>query len=106
MVIAFYYKRHKRHKGKRRSSLVNLFPTKRTLPNSPRVAKHKELVPQVFSPGNLNSERHGQSQWRSGLAPPAAWGVILETWDRVPHRASSMEPASLRLCLCLSLRSL
>ena len=36
----------------------------------------------------------GQPQWRSGLAPPAAWGVILETEDRVPRRAPCMEPAS------------
>ena len=26
-----------------------------------------------------------------------------ESWDRVPHRASSIEPASPCLCLCLSL---
>ena len=36
----------------------------------------------------------GQPRWRSGLAPPAAWGVILETGDRIPRRASCMEPAS------------
>ena len=36
----------------------------------------------------------GQPQWRSGLAPPAAQDVMLETWDRVPHRAPCMEPAS------------
>ena len=51
----------------------------------------------------------GQPWWRSGLAPPAAWGVILGTLDRVPHRAPYMEPASPSACssaplsLCVSL---
>ena len=36
----------------------------------------------------------GQSWWLSGLAPPSAQGVILETRDRVPRRAPCMEPAS------------
>lgn len=51
----------------------------------------------------------GQPQWLSGLVPPTAQGVILETQDRVPHRAPFMEPASpsasvsgLSLCMCLS----
>ena len=29
----------------------------------------------------------GQPRWHSGLVPPAAQGVILETLDRVPCRA-------------------
>ena len=36
---------------------------------------------------------------------PLAQGVILESWDRVPHQAPCMEPASLSACalpLCLS----
>ena len=41
----------------------------------------------------------GQPRWLSGLAPPAAWGVILETWDRVPRRASCLEPASPSACV-------
>ena len=45
----------------------------------------------------------GQPRWRSGLAPPAAWGVILETRDRVPRRASCMEPASPSACVSASL---
>ena len=45
----------------------------------------------------------GQPRWRSGLAPPAAQGMILETWDRVPHRALCMVPASLLLPLPVSL---
>ena len=36
----------------------------------------------------------GQPGWLSGLAPPAAQGMILETLDRVPRRALCMEPAS------------
>ena len=37
------------------------------------------------------------------FTPPAAQGVILETWDRVPHQAPCMEPASLPVSLSLSL---
>ena len=48
----------------------------------------------------------GQPRWRSGLAPPAAQGVILETRNRVLRRAPCVEPASpsasLSLCVCLS----
>ena len=36
----------------------------------------------------------GQPGWFRGLALPSAQGVILETWDRVPHRAPCMGPAS------------
>ena len=45
----------------------------------------------------------GQPHWRSGLAPPAARCVILETWDGVPCRASCVEPASLSACVPASL---
>ena len=34
----------------------------------------------------------GQPGWPSGLAPPSAWGVILETGDQVPRQAPCMEP--------------
>ena len=52
----------------------------------------------------------GQPWWRSGLAPPAAQGVILETLDRVPCQAlcmmlaspSACDSASLFTSLCLS----
>ena len=45
--------------------------------------------------GNISLKRSpGQPRWRSGLAPPAAQGVILETLDRVPRQAFCMEPAS------------
>ena len=46
--------------------------------------------------------------WLSGLAPPSAHGVILESWGWVPHQAPCMEPASpsacvsASLCVCLS----
>ena len=39
---------------------------------------------------------------------PLAQGMILETWDQIPHWAPRMEPASLSACvsdslfLCLS----
>ena len=36
----------------------------------------------------------GQPGWLSGLAPPSAQGLILETWDQVPRQAPCMEPAS------------
>ena len=29
----------------------------------------------------------GQPRWCSSLAPPATQGMILKTWDRVPHQA-------------------
>ena len=38
--------------------------------------------------------QEGQPEWLSGLVPPSAQGVILETQDRVLHRAPCMEPAS------------
>ena len=50
-----------------------------------------------------SKETSGQPRWRSGLAPPAAWGVILEIQDRVPHRAPCMEPASPSACVSASL---
>ena len=37
------------------------------------------------------------------LALPSSQGVILETLDRVPRQALSMEPASPSACVCLSL---
>ena len=45
----------------------------------------------------------GQPWWLSGLALPSAWGVILETQDRVPRRACCMEPASPSACVSASL---
>ena len=45
----------------------------------------------------------GQPPWHSGLVPPAAWGVILETQDPVPCEASCMDPASPSACVSASL---
>ena len=45
----------------------------------------------------------GQLGWLSGLAPPSAQGMILETRDRVPRRAPCMEPASPSTCVSASL---
>ena len=45
----------------------------------------------------------GQPRWLSGLAPPSAQGMILETQDRVPRRAPCMEPASPSACVSASL---
>ena len=41
--------------------------------------------------------------WLSGLALPAAWGVILESQDLVPRQAPCMEPASPSACVSASL---
>ena len=46
-------------------------------------------LPQIL----LQEDTKGKPGWLSGLAPPSAQGVILETQDRV-HRAPCMEPAS------------
>ena len=45
----------------------------------------------------------GQPSWLSGLAPPSAQGMILETLDRVPRQAPCMEPASPSACVSASL---
>ena len=52
---------------------------------------HKD---EIFS-GSLG----GAAVWHL----PLAQGGILETRDRIPHRAPCMEPASPSACLCLSL---
>ena len=44
----------------------------------------------------------GQPRWCSGLVLPVAWGVILETLDRLPRQALCMEPASLSACVSAS----
>ena len=45
----------------------------------------------------------GQPGWLSGLAPPSAQGMTLETRDRVPRQAPCMEPASPSACVSASL---
>ena len=42
----------------------------------------------------LKAHHQGIPGWLSGLAPPSAQGVILESRDPVPRWAPSMEPAS------------
>ena len=58
-------------------------------------------------PGGMDfcsrSSSPGQPGWLSGLAPPPAQGLILETQDRVPHQAPCMEPASPSACVSASL---
>ena len=48
----------------------------------------------------------GQPGWLSGLVPPSAQGMILETRDRGPCRAPGLEPTSPSACvsvfLCVS----
>ena len=41
----------------------------------------------------------GQPGWLSGLAPPSAQGVILETQDPVPRWAPCVGPASPSACV-------
>ena len=45
------------------------------------------------------SQKCGQPRWLSGLAPPAAQGLILETQDRVPWQAPCMKSASPSACV-------
>ena len=45
----------------------------------------------------------GTPGWLSGLAPPPAQGMILETQNQVPHQASCMDPASPSACVSASL---
>ena len=52
---------------------------------------------------SIESSKIGQPRWRRGLAPPAAWGVILETRDQIPRRAPCVEPASPSACVSASL---
>ena len=49
------------------------------------------------------TQESGQPGGAAGVAPPEAWGVILETRDQVPHRGPCMEPASLSASLSLCL---
>ena len=50
-------------------------------------------------PFGLKIMIYGQPGLLSGLAPPSAQGVILETWDRVPRQAPYMELASPSACV-------
>ena len=59
------------------------------------------------SVSNANQKPQFKAAWGlSGLAPPSAQGLNLETRNRVPLQAPCMEPASSSACvspsLCLS----
>ena len=51
----------------------------------------------------FNKKISWEPRWLSGLVPPLAQGVILETRDRVPHQPPCMEPASPSACVSASL---
>ena len=51
----------------------------------------------------LRSQRTGAAWMAQGFSATFSPGVILETRDRVPHRASCMEPASPSACISASL---
>ena len=54
----------------------------------------------IFSQGA--KESLFKNHVNSGLAPPAAQGVILESRDRVPRQAPRTEPASPSACVSVS----
>ena len=51
----------------------------------------------------LKSKMKGHLGGSAFQCLPWAWGVILESLDRVPHRAPCMEPASPSACVSASL---
>ena len=52
---------------------------------------------------NKKQKTTAQPGWLSGLAPPSAQGMILETQGRVPCRAPCMDPVSPSACVSASL---
>ena len=76
-------------------------------PNSPvqQAEARGKLWSLPYKYGNMVQKTLdiGQPGWLSDLAPPSAQGVILETGDRVPRQAPSMEPASPSPCVSASL---
>ena len=76
-----------------------------------------QAMPDAIDPSSLSSMsqlipiclrfkkqvRHGEPRWLSGLVLPSAQGLILETWDQVPHQAACMETASPSACVSASL---
>ena len=62
-------------------------------------AQHSNLI-IVFS---YNGCPTGIPEWLSGLVPALGPGHDpVESWDRVPHKAPCMEPASPSLCVSAS----
>ena len=63
-----------------------------------------QLLPLLyFTAAPHKRSLYRQPWWLSGLALPFSPGCILETQDRVPHQAPSMEPASPSACASASL---
>ena len=90
-------------------SLIRVENTIEELKNLPLQGSHWHLF---SSPASilmivaLNSPSGAAqvAQWFSatGLAPPSAQGMILETQDWVPHQASCVEPVSSSACVSAS----
>ena len=80
-------------------------PTRDSLLSSESAWRFSFLLPPTpHSQINTSlKQKRGQPGWLSGLAPPSVQGVILETQDRVLHRAPCMEPASPSACVSASL---
>ena len=64
-------------------------------------AMNWDLPVKIMRYGHLRE--HMEGMWLSGLAPPSAQGITLESWGEVPRWASCMEPASPSASLCVSL---
>ena len=79
--------------GQLRTCTVLVGETGRSLP----------IAEATHAPYFLKNGDLGQLGWLSGLAPPSAQGLILETRDRVPCRAPCREPASPSACVSASL---
>ena len=81
----------------------NQFMKSKVFPNT---KFQKRFLRQGIFYGALASMKamaSGIPGWLSGLAPALAQGVILGSWDRVPHWAPCMEPASPSACVSASL---
>uniref|UniRef100_A0A8C0T3Q6 RNA polymerase II subunit D n=1 Tax=Canis lupus familiaris TaxID=9615 RepID=A0A8C0T3Q6_CANLF len=69
--------------------------------------KNRETIASVRSGlvtyAEFKSQDVDSLGWLSGLVPPSAQGVILETLNGVPHQAPCMEPASPSACVSASL---
>uniref|UniRef100_A0A8C0M4S5 RNA polymerase II subunit D n=1 Tax=Canis lupus familiaris TaxID=9615 RepID=A0A8C0M4S5_CANLF len=64
----------------------------------------KALIPSgLVTYAEFKSQDVDSLGWLSGLVPPSAQGVILETLNGVPHQAPCMEPASPSACVSASL---
>ena len=71
------------------SKKVNISIPKKGVFSHPQIPLGKYFTSFFFK-----TTAWGIPGWLSGLAPLSAQGMILETWNRVPHQAPGMEPAS------------